>query len=294
MKFVQAKHLLSNWVSGENWFGTNYNMNIYRGCCHGCIYCDSRSSCYEVKNFDEVRAKENSLNILEAELKSKRKKGVVGTGSMSDPYNPFEKEYELSRGALKLIDKYGFGAGFLTKSPLAVRDIDILVKIKEHSPVMVNYTITTYDDDLCKMIEPNVLPSSERFKAVKKFSDAGIFTGVLAWPTLPFINDNEENIKSLVREAARCNASFIIPCFAVTLRDNQRLYFYDQLDKKFPGLKKEYIKTFKDSYVCTSPNEKNLKNAFVSECKKYNLIYKMSDIVTKFKSNYENKQISFF
>lgn len=293
MRLIKAKQILSNYSSGSYWFGMNYNINLYKGCSHGCIYCDSRSDCYRVDNFDEVRGKENALFILEEELKSKRKKGIVGNGAMSDPYNPFEKKYNFTRGSLELINKYRFGAGILTKADLVLRDIDILNKIKKHSPVMVNFTITTYDDNLCKIIEPNVTVSSKRFKAIEQLASNDIFTGVLIWPILPFINDNEENIKLLVRRAVLSGASFVIPCFGVTLRSNQRLYFYKQLDMKFPNLKEKYIKTYGKDYECRSLNYKRLNEVFINECLKHGIIYKMSDIISIVNKKYQ-KQISLF
>ncbi len=294
MQYIEAKQILSAWSNGEGWFGSNYNMNIYKGCCHGCIYCDSRSDCYKVDNFDEVRAKQNVLLLLEKELKSKRKKGIVGTGAMTDPYNPFEEKHKLTRGALELIRKYGFGANLLTKSDLVVRDIDILQRIKEHSPAMVKLTITTFEDELCKKIEPHVAVTSKRLAAIKQISQAGIFTGVLIHPILPFINDTEENIRLIVRAAAENGAKFVNPFFGVTLRQNQRVYYYQQLDRLFPGLKQRYINQYGDSYVCNSINQESLWKVLKAECEKYGLIYKMSDIRQASKSDYENMQLSFF
>lgn len=294
MEFIETKHLLSSWSDGNGWFGTNYNMNIYKGCCHGCIYCDSRSECYHVENFDEVRVKENALLILDQELRHKRKKGIVGTGAMSDPYNPFEQQYMLTRGALEIIGRYGYGIGLLTKSDLAIRDIDLFVKIKEYSPSMLNFTITTHDDKLCKKIEPNVALSSRRFKALRQVAQAGIYTGILIGPILPFINDNVENIKLLTEEAAESGAKFVHPFFGVTLRQNQRIYFYHQLDKIFPGIKQQYISTFGEKYECFSPNSKNLWKVFKNQCEKYGLAYKMSDIISALKYPYVNRQISLF
>jgi DNA repair photolyase len=294
MRFVPAKTILSSYSDGNSWFGDNYNMNIYRGCNHGCIYCDSRSECYHVENFDEVRAKEDTLLILCNELRTKRKKGIVGTGAMSDPYNPYEAKYKLTRGALELINKYGFGANVLTKSELVVRDIDILSKIKEHSPAMAKFTITTYDDDLCRIIEPNVSVTSSRLKALNKIAKAGIFTGIHMWPMLPFINDTEDNIKSIIKAAAENGASFVSPYFGVTLRQNQRQYYYQQLDKFFPGVKQKYISTYGDKYECNSTHENELWKVFKAECDRYDLLYKMSDIREALKGNYENKQISLF
>ncbi|HYE09935.1 MAG TPA: radical SAM protein [Patescibacteria group bacterium] len=294
MEFINAKTILSGYSDGDNWFGCNYNMNIYRGCNHGCIYCDSRSECYHVENFDEVKAKENTLLLLTNELKSKRKKGVVTTGAMSDPYNPYEAEYKLTRGALELIHKYGFGASVLTKSDLVTRDIDVLAKIKEHSPAMAKLTITTYDDDLCKIIEPNVSATSRRFAALNELAQAGIFTGIHMWPILPYINDTEENIRHIIKAAAENGASFVSPYFGLTLRQNQRLYFYQQLDRFFPGIKQKYISTFGDKYECISLHKNELWHVFKTECARYGLLYKMSDIREAFKSSYENKQLRMF
>ncbi|MDF2677024.1 MAG: radical protein [Bacillota bacterium] len=294
MNLIPAKTIISNYTENTNWFGNNYNMNIYKGCCHGCIYCDSRSECYGVENFDEVRAKENSLSIIEKELKSKRRNGVVGTGAMSDPYNPFEKEYKLTRGALKLMDKYKYGVSITTKSSLVTRDIDILNSIKNHSPVLILMTITTNDDELSEKIEPNVDVTSKRFKAIKELTDNDIFTGILMMPILPFINDNEENIKEIIKSAHESGAKFIYPAFGVTLRQNQRTYYYQQLDKQFPNLKQKYINEYGNTYSCNSPNAKNLRQVFKEECNKYNILYKMPDIINGYKKNYKDKQISIF
>jgi len=293
MRFIEAKKLLSSWSSGEGWFGNNYGMNIYKGCSHGCIYCDSRSECYRVDNFDEVRAKENTLGMLEKELRSKRKKGIIATGAMSDPYNPFEAKYKLTRGALELIDRYGFGASLLTKSDLVVRDIDVLTKIKKHSPVMVKFTITTYDDALCKKVEPKVAVTSRRLKALRELSRAGIFTGVMMWPLLPFINDTEENVKNIITAAAESGADFVVPYFGVTLRQNQRLYFYQQLDKLFPGVKQKYISSYKDNYECRCSNQEKLSQLLAAECRRHGLMHKMSDVREALKGGYKTEQISF-
>jgi len=161
VQYIPARSIVSSYAENNYWFGSNYNMNIYKGCCHGCIYCDSRSECYGIDDFDTVRAKENALSLIDKELKSKRKTGVIGTGAMSDPYNPFEKELCLTRQALELIDKHGFGVSIITKSDLIIRDIDILQRIKEHSPVLCKITITVSNDELCRRIEPNVSVSSE-------------------------------------------------------------------------------------------------------------------------------------
>ena len=262
MEFIPAKTIVSGYAENNNWFGCNYNMNIYKGCNHGCIYCDSRSDCYHVENFDQVRAKENALELIYRDIKSKRKKGVIGTGAMSDPYNPFEKQLELTRSALKIIDAFGFGASIATKGTLVTRDIDILQKIQKHSPVLIKMTITNCDDNIAKKIEGNAPLSSERFAAITKLNEAGLFAGILMMPVLPFIGDNEENILGIVRRAHENGAKFIFPGLGVTLRANQRDWYYSKLEEAFPGKKEQYIKEFGDTYSCHSPRLKHLFTLF--------------------------------
>lgn len=294
MEYISAKTLVSGYGENLNWFASNYNMNIYRGCSHGCIYCDSRSDCYHVENFDRVRAKTDAIEIIRRDLKSKRKKGVVATGSMSDPYNPFEKELELTRGALEEIDRCGFGLAIATKSSLIARDVDIFKRIKAHSPVICKITVTACDDVLCARIEPNVSLSSERFRALQTLTEGGVFAGILLMPVLPFITDNEENIRGIVKRAKDSGASFIYPDFGMTLRANQRDYYYEKLEKEFPGLKKKYMELYGDSYSCASPRAKELYKLFKEECDKAGIIYRMKDIITAYKSQYEVTQLSFF
>lgn len=294
MEFIEAKTIVSGYCENNSWFGNNYNMNIYKGCVHGCIYCDSRSECYGVEDFDRVRAKENALEIIAKELKSKRRSGVIGTGAMSDPYNLFEKEHRLTRGALELINKYGFGVSIATKSDLITRDIDLLKLVQNHSPVLVKMTITTYDDALCKKIEPNVSVSSKRFRAIKELSENDIFVGVLLMPVLPFIEDNEENIKGIINLAHKSGAKFIYPSFGVTLRQNQREWYYKKLDESFPGLKQKYIQKYGNSYQCTSPKAKELWYLLKRECENLGILYRMPDIINAYKQRYRYTQISLF
>ena len=294
MEFVSAKTIISSYADNNHWFGHNYNMNIYKGCCHGCIYCDSRSECYRIDNFDTVRGKKDALSLINKELKSKKRTGVVGTGAMSDPYNPLEKEYSLTRGALELINMHGFGVSIATKSSLITRDIDILKKIKSHSPVLVKITVTTYDDELCTKIEPNVVVASKRFSAIKELSDNGIFTGILLMPVLPFLEDNEENITGIVKLAHENGAKFIYPAFGVTLRQNQREWYYKKLDENFSGIKQKYLQQFKNDYECRSPKAKELWKVFKRECDKFGILYKMQDIIDAYKKGYEDNQISMF
>lgn len=297
MKYIEAKSIVSSYQGNNSWFGINYNMNIYKGCPHGCIYCDSRSECYGIEEFDAVRAKLNSTAVIRKDLKSKRKKGVVGTGAMSDPYNVFERKYEYTREALKLIDEFGFGIGIATKSSLITRDINILKRIKTHSPVIIKITITTYDDKLCGKIEPNVSLSSKRFQALKMLSDEGIYAGILLMPILPFINDTEENIVNIVRKAYDNGAKFIFAYgMGLTLRGNQRDYYYEKLIKLFPEKKlvEQYMNGYGNSYECSSQNSRKLWSVFTKECNKYGILYKMSDIINDYKRGYYEEQIKWF
>jgi len=293
MNYIPAKTIVTQ-VKKHGWFGVDYNMNIYRGCCHGCIYCDSRSLCYKIEHFDTVRAKQDALRIIRDDLLKKRRKGVVATGAMSDPYNPFEKELNLTRNALELMNAYRFGIAVATKSPLVCRDINILHDIQIHSPVLIKMTITSADDTLCKIVEPEAPPSSERFSAVKNLSEGGVYAGILMMPLLPFIQDTEENIIGIVRKAKENGARFVYAAMGMTLRAGNREYYYENLDKHFPGIKEKYIKRYGERYNCTSPNVKRLWNIFSGECEKLELRYAMKDIVIDYKRGYTAKQLELF
>ena len=283
MENIKAKTILSKVSYGDAWYGIDYNMNLYRGCSHGCIYCDSRSNCYHIENFDTIRAKENAIMLLEQELASKKTKGIIGIGSMSDTYNPKEKDIELTRKALQLISKYNYGVSIDTKSDLILRDLDILKEINSKNNLIVKFTITTADDELSQIIEPHVCPSSKRFEAIKKLSNSGIFVGIMMNPVLPFITDNEENIKELVRLAHESGAKFIHTYMSVTLRENQRDYYYEQLDKHFGDLKFRYIRKYGGKYYCNVPKATKLYETFKKECNKYGILYDMRDIIDAYK-----------
>ena len=293
MEYIPAKRIVIQ-PKKHNWFGADYNMNIYRGCSHGCIYCDSRSLCYRIENFYTVRAKQDALRIIRDDLLKKRKRGVIATGAMSDPYNPYEKELKLTRNALELINAYRFGVAVATKSTLIVRDSNILKDIQENSPVLVKMTITTADDNLCKIIEPNAPVSSERFEAVKTLNSNGVYAGILMMPILPFIEDTEENILSIIQKAKESGARFIYPAIGMTLRTGNREYYYEKLDKYFPGIKEKYIKRYDIRYNCTSPKVKRLWNIFTEECKRLEIRYQMKDIVIDYKRGYTAKQLNLF
>lgn len=279
MEEINAKSILQNVKYKEGWFGVDYNINLYKGCCHGCIYCDSRSSCYGIENFDQVRIKKDALKILENELRRKRIKGVVGMGAMSDTYNPFEKELMLSRNALMLIDRYGFGLSLETKSNLILRDLDILQSISKHSSTIVKMTITCADDSLSKIIEPNVCPSSDRFQALQTMNEAGIFAGILLMPLLPFINDTEANVLGIVQLAKAHKIPFIYPLFGVTLRENQRSHYLNKIEQLFPEAAKKTILAYGMNYNCHSLNSRSLYALFRKACDEAGILYKMSDII---------------
>lgn len=292
IEYIEAKTIVTG-TKDSSWFGTDYNMNIYKGCSHGCIYCDSRSDCYRVKAFDMVKVKKDALRIIRDDLRRKVKKGVVATGSMSDPYNPLEQEQQLTRHALELLHAFSFGAAIATKSPLVTRDIDVLQDVKKQSPLIVMITITTVEDELCQKIEPNVAVSRERFKAIKELSDYGIFCGVLLMPLLPFLNDTKENVKQLLYLAKEHGARFVYPSFGVTLRDRQREYFYQKLDLLFPGLSERYVRKYGERYQCSSNHAKALYEVTKEECEKLALLSSMKGIVSAYKMENGATQLSF-
>lgn len=248
-------------------------MNIYRGCTHGCIYCDSRSLCYHFTHpFEDVEVKANAPELLEKALKSKRKKCMIGTGSMSDPYMHCEQELRLTRKCLGIIHDYGFGAAVQTKSDRILDDIDLLDKINRKTKCVVQMTLTTYDDDLCAVLEPNVCNTRRRIEVLEQMKLRGIPTVVWLTPILPFINDTEENVTKILNECVRTGVKGII-CFGmgVTLREGDREYFYEALDRHFPGLKQRYIDTYGDSYEVTSPDNGRLMRIFMDICNKNNI-----------------------
>lgn len=268
MHKVKAKGILS----------ASNGMNIYRGCQHGCIYCDARSDCYNmVHDFEDIEAKENAPVLLERALRSKRKRCMVGTGAMSDPYIPLEQELCLTRKCLEIIDKYEFGVTLHTKSASILRDLDLLKSINKKSRAVVQMTLTTYDDALCKVIEPNVSTTKQRFEALKILRDNGIATVVWLSPFLPFINDTKQNINGLLDYCDEAQVKGII-CFGIglTLRSGNREYFYSQLDRHFPKLKENYIKTYGNSYEITSPNNAELMKIINTRCVNENIMHNVS------------------
>lgn len=295
MEYVKAVHLLHRNKSTA-WFGTDHTFNIYRGCCHGCVYCDSRSACYGVEDFDTVRAKADALHILRDDLQRKVKPGVVCTGSMSDPYNPFEAELNLTGRALQLLDAYQFGVAVATKSDLIVRDIPALGQIGAHSPVICKITVTTTDDALAARLEPRAPSPTRRLAAVRALSRAGIFTGVLLMPVLPFLEDSVENVLAVADAAAAAGAKFVYPAFGMTMRENQRQYYLEALERLFPGedLSRRYLHRYGERYECPSPRAKALWEAFSARCRALGLLCEMKHIVSASRRGYGERQLSFF
>ena len=267
MHFVNAKGIL-------NGSGGHYGMNLYRGCTHGCIYCDSRSTCYQFTHpFEDIEVKQNAPELLEAALKAKRRKGMIGTGAMSDPYMHCEEELRLTRRCLEIIYQYGFGAAIQTKSDRILQDIDLLERINKSAKCVVQMTLTTYDEKLCSIVEPNVCGTRRRIEVLGEMQKRGIPTVVWLSPILPFINDTEDNVRSILEECARVGVKGVI-CFGMglTLREGDREYYYAALDRHFPGLKKRYISTYGNAYELPSPKEKELMALFTKFCTEHGIL----------------------
>lgn len=272
-------------------------MNIYRGCLHGCIYCDSRSLCYQMNHkFEDIEVKANAVGLLENTLRRKRNKCMIGTGAMSDPYMPIEEKLGNMRKCLEVIERYGFGVTMITKSTKVLRDLDLLKKINEKSKCVVQITLTTYDEDLCRIVEPNVETTYERFRALEILHDNGIPTVVWLCPILPFINDTEENIRGILDYCVRAKVKGIINFdMGVTLRDGNREYFYKKLDEHFPGLKEKYIRMYGNSYQLSSPNSRQLNMIYKSECIKNGIMCDVNECfeyLNKYEDKYGGEQIS--
>ena len=272
-------------------------MNLYRGCQHGCIYCDSRSLCYQMKHkFEDIEVKANAVELLENALRRKRNKCMIGTGAMSDPYMPIEEKLGNMRKCLEVIERYGFGVTMITKSTKVLRDLDLLKKINEKSKCVVQMTLTTYDEDLCRIVEPNVETTYERFRALEILRDNGIPTVVWLCPILPFINDTEENIRGILDYCVRAKVKGIINFdMGVTLRDGNREYFYKKLDEHFPGLKEKYIRMYGNSYQLSSPNIRQLNMIYKSECIKNGIMCDVNECfeyLNKYEDKYSGEQIS--
>ena len=272
MHFADAKGILTG---GKG----RYGMNIYRGCTHGCVYCDSRSRCYQFAHaFEDVEVKRNAPELLEQALKTKRQKAMIGTGAMSDPYMHCEDQLGLTRKCLEIIYRYGFGAAVQTKSDRILRDIDLLQAINERAKCVVQMTLTTWDEDLCRILEPNVCPTQRRVEVLEEMRKRGIPTVVWLTPILPFINDTEENVRAILEACAQVKTRGII-CFdmGLTLREGDREYYYAALDRHFPGLKEKYIRTYGNAYEVPSPRSTELMVLFRDFCRDHGILYRPED-----------------
>lgn len=289
MHFVDARGVLS----------ARNGMNIYRGCTHGCIYCDSRSRCYGFTHpFEDIEVKRNAPALLEQKLRSKRKKCMIGTGAMCDPYLHCEEELRLTRACLEIIDRYGFGVSVLTKSDRILRDLDLLGSIQEKSKAVAQMTLTTWDDRLCRIIEPEVCVTSRRLEVLRTMKEAGIPTVVWMTPLLPFINDTKENLKGILEGCLEEGVKGIL-CFGMglTLREGNREYFYQALDRHFPGLRREYQRRYGNAYELPSPRHRELQQIFEDTCAKAGILYRPEDIFAYLREFPENKgytQLSLF
>ncbi|MGN1196398.1 MAG: SPL family radical SAM protein [Acetatifactor sp.] len=289
MHFVEAKGILSP----EN------GMNIYRGCTHGCIYCDSRSKCYQMHHdFEDIEVKQNAPELLEQKLRSKRNKCMIGTGAMCDPYMHCEEQLQLTRKCLELIRQYEFGVTIQTKSDRILRDIQLISEINRTAKAVVQMTLTTYDDELCRILEPKVCVTGRRFEVLKRMEEEGIPTVVWMSPILPFINDTEENIRGLLDYCVKAHVKGIILWnMGVTLREGDREYFYAALDRHFPGLKQKYQQTYGYAYeICSSRNEE-LMRIFRETCRAHSILYRPDDVFRYLREFPENKgyqQLSLF
>lgn len=273
------------------------NLNLFRGCTHGCIYCDSRSDCYQLNHpFEDIEIKTHALEIFERELQRKRQPCMITTGAMTDPYIQLEPRLRITRGALELIERYEFGVAIQTKSTRILRDLELLKQINQKTKAVVEMTLTTYDEELCKILEPYVSTTKERFETLMQFKAAGVPTVVWLSPILPFINDSEENLRGILAYCIEAGVKAIM-CFGfgVTLRAGNREYFYHQLDKYFPGMKQKYLSVFGDSYICTSPQHDHLMALFSDTCKKHGILWKTEDVF-QYLYTFEDKreQLSLF
>lgn len=269
---IEAKTLLASSKRPDPWFGLKYTMNLYRGCQHRCIYCDSRSLCYGIEDFDgEVLVKANALELLRRALARKRIKGYIGTGSMNDPYMPLERTLRVTGQALEIIAEFGFPVHVLTKSDLVLRDADILQAIQQRTSAVVSFTITTPDDALARQVEPGAPSPSARFRAMAALAGQGIRTGVVLMPVLPFLEDKPEAIAEIVERAHDCGAAHVIPSFGMTLRDRQRTHYYQELDRLFPGLSERYRQAFGERYTAPAAGAARLEGLFEELINRYNL-----------------------
>lgn len=281
MHFVDAKGILSS----------HNGMNLYRGCTHGCIYCDSRSECYQMKHdFEDIEVKQNAPELLEKALRAKRKKCMIGTGAMCDPYMHCEEQLRLTQRCLELIDEHGFGVTVQTKSDRILRDLDILKSINHKAKCVVQMTLTTYDEDLCRIVEPKVCTTKRRYEVLEIMKENGIPTVVWLSPILPYINDTRENIEGILEYCRKAGVYGII-CFGMglTLRQGDREYYYAALDKHFPGLREKYHRKFGYAYEIPSDRQGELMRFFCGFCKENRIVSDAEQVFAYLREFPENK-----
>lgn len=268
IKEIKAKVMLAHVRQPDTWFGLKYNMNLYRGCEHQCIYCDSRSLCYGIEDFRDILVKVNAIDLLQRELPSKRVKGMIGTGSMCDPYTRAEATYNLTGQALRLFALHRFPVHVLTKSDMVLKDLEAL---RDNPHPVVSFSLTTTDDDLARKLEPGAPSPTARLEAMCELAANGVHTGAVMMPILPFVTDTIENIARIVRNVRDAGGTYIIPSFGMTLRDRQRAYYYNQLDRHFPGMRLKYEAWFGDKYYCPAPKAEQLRDKFFELCDFYGI-----------------------
>lgn len=278
----------------EDWFGIEYTANIYRGCSHSCIYCESRSNCYGHKDFDTVQYKPDSDVLMAKALRSKRESGIVGLGTLADTYNPHEEELQATRKVLRVIANCRFGVDVCTKSPLITRDIDVFQQISWANSATAKFTVTTADDSLASVIEPYAPPSSARFAALKELSSAGVFSGVMLTPVLPFVTDTPENIEAIVEQAHESGARFIHTRFGLSMRDGQSTHYLKNIRKVDRTIPQSMLDTYGVSFFCYSKQIDELRTLFQERCDKAGILYEMKAIVNAIKSNQQHEQSSLF
>lgn len=277
----------------SRWFGIDFHANLYWGCPHGCLYCDLLADCRPGEDFSRVTHRPDVLEVLARELAGKPKDAVIAFGSAADPYNGTEAENRLMRKALEMVDAAGLGAAVTTKSDLVLRDVDVLKRIASHSPLVVLFPISTFNDAVCRKLEPAAPKPSERFRTLGKLSAEGLLCGVKMIPIIPFLNDTEDNVRDIIRSAKAAGARFVYPSFGIQFREGQSERFMTMIEREFPGLRNVFMDTYGMKSACISPQAPKLKKVFVFECKKQKMLYGMKDIVRLIRPD-KNVQLKLF
>lgn len=295
MQTIKTRTIMTKADHGDKWFGIDYHMNLYKGCNFGCIYCNVRSDTYHTDDFEEIKIKENALEILERELASKAKPGVVSFGTLSDPYNEKEVDLKLTRGALELILKYGFGVSIDTKSDLILRDLDLLQRISEQQNVIIKISVTTMDERLASILEPKVISPKQRLRLLRKLREADLFSGLLLHPVLPFITDNEDNITKIIQEGFKANTNFIYTKMGMTLQTNQKDYYFEKIEEHYKGLSLDYKAVYGNRFHCNTVQYRHLMENFLAKTHTLGILSDMDEIIRSYKKEIpQTTQISLF